>query len=41
VGFEQLVKLMVDHDLSLAKQESEARALNHVSAATRAGWGSI
>jgi GDPmannose 4,6-dehydratase len=41
VGFEQLVKLMVDHDLALAKQESEARALNHQSAATRAGWGSI
>jgi GDPmannose 4,6-dehydratase len=41
VGFEQLVKLMTDHDLALAKQESEARALNHQSAATRAGWGSI
>jgi GDPmannose 4,6-dehydratase len=41
VSFEQLVKLMVDHDLALAKQESEARALNHQSAATRAGWGSI
>ncbi len=41
VDFEQLVKLMVDHDLGLAKQESEARALNHQSAATRAGWGSI
>jgi GDPmannose 4,6-dehydratase len=41
VGFEQLVKLMVDHDLALAKQESEARALYHQSTATRAGWGSI
>jgi GDPmannose 4,6-dehydratase len=42
VSFDELVKLMVDHDLILAKQEAETRALNHVaSATTRAGWGSI
>lgn len=41
VSFEQLVKLMTDHDLVLAKQEAETRALNHVSSANRAGWGSM
>jgi GDPmannose 4,6-dehydratase len=41
VSFDQLVKLMVDHDLTLAKQEAETRALNHVSSANRIGWGSI
>ncbi len=40
VGFEDLVKLMVDHDLMLAKQEAEARELNHASVGT-ASWGSI
>jgi GDPmannose 4,6-dehydratase len=40
VGFEALVKLMVDHDLVLATQEAEARKLNHASVGT-ASWGSI
>jgi GDPmannose 4,6-dehydratase len=40
VSFDELVRLMVDHDLILAKQEAERRALNHVASAGRAGWGS-
>jgi GDPmannose 4,6-dehydratase len=40
VGFEQLVKLMVDHDLKLAKEEADTAALDHKSSAT-ASWGSM
>ena len=41
VSFEGLVKLMVDHDLALAKQEAERRELNHAVTANSASWGSI
>jgi GDPmannose 4,6-dehydratase len=41
VTFDELVKLMVDHDLILAKQEAQARELNHVASANKARWGSI
>jgi GDPmannose 4,6-dehydratase len=41
VTFEGLVKLMVDHDLTLAKQEAETRKLNHLASANKARWGSI
>ena len=40
VAFEQLVKLMVDHDLVLAREEAEGADINHVAAA-KARWGSI
>src|SRR5256714_9620261 len=39
VTFDQLVKLMVDHDLVLAKQEAAAADMNHVATA-KARWGS-
>jgi len=39
VNFDQLVKLMVDHDLVLAKEEAEAAETNHVVAG-KARWGS-
>jgi GDPmannose 4,6-dehydratase len=41
VTFDDLVKLMTDHDLQLAKQEAEARELKHDSAANKARWGSL
>ena len=41
VSFEGLVKLMVDHDLALAKQEAERRELNDAVTAHSASWGSI
>ena len=37
VSFDQLVRLMVDHDLQLAKQETEAAEMNHVAVA-KAQW---
>jgi len=37
VSFDQLVRLMVDHDLKLAKQESEVTEMNHVTVA-KAQW---
>jgi GDPmannose 4,6-dehydratase len=40
VTFAELVKLMTDHDLELAKQEAEARELKHNSATNKARWGS-
>src|SRR6195256_1169292 len=40
VTFAELVKLMTDHDLELAKQEAEARELKHTSATNKARWGS-
>jgi len=39
VNFDQLVKLMVDHDLALAKEEAEAADTNHVVTG-KARWGS-
>jgi len=41
VSFENLVKLMVDHDLTLAQHEAETRKLNHAKTANSASWGSI
>jgi len=41
VSFEGLVKLMVDHDLALAKQEAERREVNDAVTAHSASWGSI
>jgi len=41
VSFDDLVKLMVDHDLALAKQEAERRELNHAVTANSNSWGSI
>src|SRR2546422_2816656 len=39
VTFDDLVKLMTDHDLQLARQEAEARELKHSSASNKARWG--
>jgi GDPmannose 4,6-dehydratase len=39
VDFNQLVKLMVDHDLALAKQEAETQQMQNAKAATKARWG--
>jgi len=41
VTFDDLVKLMTDHDLQLAQQEAEARVLKHKSATNKARWGSM
>jgi GDPmannose 4,6-dehydratase len=41
VTFDDLVKLMTDHDLQLARQEAEARELKHSSASHKARWGSL
>ena len=41
VSFENLVTLMVDHDLTLAKHEAETRELNHAKTANSVSWGSI
>jgi GDPmannose 4,6-dehydratase len=41
VTFDDLVKLMTDHDLQLAKQEAEARESKHSSANNKARWGSL
>ncbi len=41
VDFNQLVKLMVDHDLALANHEAEAQQMQHASAASKTRWGSI
>jgi GDPmannose 4,6-dehydratase len=38
VTFAELVKLMTDHDLELAKQEAEAREMKHTSATDKARW---
>jgi GDPmannose 4,6-dehydratase len=41
VTFDDLVKLMTDYDLNLAKQEAEARELKHTSATNKARWGAL
>ena len=41
VSFDELVKLMTDYDLNLAKQEAEARELQHTSATNKARWGAM
>jgi GDPmannose 4,6-dehydratase len=40
VSFKQLVRLMVDHDLELARQESATQQANGLEPA-KAGWGTI
>lgn len=41
VSFKELVRLMVDHDLALAKQESTTQEAKGLEPATKAGWGTI
>ena len=41
VDFDQLVKLMVEHDLARAKHEAEAQQMEHAAVATKTRWGSI
>ena len=41
VSFKELVRLMVDHDLELAKQESATQQAKGLTPATKAGWGTI
>jgi GDPmannose 4,6-dehydratase len=41
VSFKQLVRLMVDHDLELAKQENAAQQARGLEPAAKAGWGTI
>src|SRR3989449_2606524 len=41
VGFKELVRLMVDHDLALAQHESATREVKGPASATKAGWGTI
>ena len=41
VTFKELVRLMVDHDLELAKQESAIQQAKGLTPATKAGWGTI
>ena len=41
VSFKELVTLMVDHDLELAKQESAAQKAKGLEPAAKAGWGTI
>lgn len=41
VGFKELVRLMVDHDLALAKQESTTQQAKGLAPVTKAGWETI
>jgi GDPmannose 4,6-dehydratase len=41
VTFDDLVKLMTDYDLGLAKHEAAARELKHTTAASKTRWGSM
>src|ERR1700687_2644584 len=41
VSFKELVRLMVDHDLELAKQERATQQAKGLSPAAKAGWGTI
>lgn len=41
VNFDELVKLMTDYDLNRARQEAEARELQHTSASNKARWGTL
>ena len=41
VSFKELVRLMVDHDLELAKQESATQQAKGLESVTKAGWGTI
>ena len=39
VSFDDLVKLMTDYDLNLARQEAQARELKHSTATMKERWG--
>ena len=39
IAFDQLVKLMVDHDLELAKQEATASESKRSKTSNPTGWG--
>ena len=41
VSFKELVRLMVHHDLELAKQESATQQAKGLESVTKAGWGTI
>ena len=41
VSFKELVRLMVDHDLALARQENATQQAKGLKPATKAGWGTI
>src|SRR5207245_1591449 len=41
VTFNELVKLMVDYDLELARQEAAARELKQTIATNKARWGAM
>ena len=41
VSFKQLVQIMVDHDLELAKQERSNRQAKGLTPESKAGWGTI
>jgi len=41
VGFKELVRIMVDHDLELARSEERAQSSKGASSANKAGWGTI
>jgi GDPmannose 4,6-dehydratase len=41
VSFKQLVRIMVDYDLELAKQESTNQQAKGLAPASKAGWGTI
>ncbi len=41
VDFKELVRLMVEHDLELARRESETQALARTSASKKERWGAV
>ena len=41
VNFKDLVRIMVDHDLQLARSEASAQSSQGASSANKAGWGTI
>jgi GDPmannose 4,6-dehydratase len=41
VDFKELVRIMVDHDLELARNEASAQSAKGASPANKAGWGTI
>ena len=41
VDFKELVRIMVDHDLELARSEASAQSSKGASHANKVGWGTI
>ena len=41
VSFKELVRIMVDHDLELARREASGQSAKGASSADKAGWGTI